>query len=178
MFLISVWDRGSLLVKWCKKNPTVLELGHELLHMLAYILRLLCLQCLDLVKKKILQDFVFIYFLFELVFIASYRLSLATDSRDYSWLQCTGFSLRCFFYCRAWALGAWASVFVAQGLSCSEACGIFPGQGLNPCTLHWQADSYPLHCQGSLLKKFFLILDHRPYGQKVGYKECFLGHRA
>ena len=28
------------------------------------------------------------------------------------------------------------------------ACGIFLDQGLNPCPLHWQAYSYPLH-QGS-----------------------------
>ena len=33
------------------------------------------------------------------------------------------------------------SVVVAHGLSCSAACGIFPDQGLNPCPLHWQADS-------------------------------------
>ena len=33
------------------------------------------------------------------------------------------------------------SVVVAHGLSCSAACGIFPGQGSNPCPLHWQADS-------------------------------------
>ena len=30
---------------------------------------------------------------------------------------------------------------VAHGPSCSEACGIFPDQGLNPCPLHWQVDS-------------------------------------
>ena len=59
MILISQGDRDSLLVKWCKQNPTVLELGHVFLHMLAYILRLLCLQFLDLVKKKILQVFCF-----------------------------------------------------------------------------------------------------------------------
>ena len=29
------------------------------------------------------------------------------------------------------------------------ACGIFPDQGLNPCPLHWQADSQPLRHQGS-----------------------------
>ena len=147
MILISQGDRDSLLVKWCKQNPTVLELGHVFLHMLAYILRLLCLQFLDLVKKKSCKFFVFIYLLFELVFSALYRLSLATESRDYSWLQCTGFSLPCFSCCRAWALGAQASVFVVQGLICSETCGIFPDQGSNPCTLHWQADSYPLHNQ-------------------------------
>ena len=36
------------------------------------------------------------------------------------------------------------SVVVAHGLGCSEACGIFLEQGLNPRPLHWQADSYPL----------------------------------
>ena len=42
-----------------------------------------------------------------------------------------------------------ASVAVAHGLSCSAACGIFLDQGSNPCSLHWQADSYPLGHQGS-----------------------------
>ena len=41
------------------------------------------------------------------------------------------------------------SVVVAHGPSCSAACGIFPDQGSNPCPLHWQADSQPLHPQGS-----------------------------
>ena len=36
------------------------------------------------------------------------------------------------------------SVIVAHGLSCSTACGIILDQELNPCPLHWQADSYPL----------------------------------
>ena len=34
------------------------------------------------------------------------------------------------------------SVVVAQGLSCSAACGTFPDQGTNLCPLHWQADSF------------------------------------
>ena len=50
--------------------------------------------------------------------------------------HCGGFSC-----CGAWALGMWASVVVARGLSCSAACGIFPDQGSNRCPLHWQADS-------------------------------------
>ena len=50
---------------------------------------------------------------------------------------------------RARALGVWAWAIVAQGLSCSAACEIFPDQGPNPCPLHWQADSQPLHHQGS-----------------------------
>ena len=41
------------------------------------------------------------------------------------------------------------SVTVAHGPSCSAACGIFPDQALNPCPLHWQADSQPLRHQGS-----------------------------
>ena len=47
---------------------------------------------------------------------------------------------------RLWRAG---SVVVAQGLSCSKACGIFPDQGSNPCPLHCQADSCPLYHQGS-----------------------------
>ena len=39
-------------------------------------------------------------------------------------------------------MGPRAPVVVGQGLSCSAACGIFPYQGLNPCLLHWQADSF------------------------------------
>ena len=41
-------------------------------------------------------------------------------------------------------------VVVVQGLSCSEACGIFPDQGLNLCLLHWQGGPLPLSQQGSL----------------------------
>ena len=33
------------------------------------------------------------------------------------------------------------SVVVVHRLSCSAACEIFPDQELNPCPLHWQADS-------------------------------------
>ena len=49
------------------------------------------------------------------------------------------------------------SVVVAHGLSCSAACGIFPDQGSNPCLLHRQADSQPLHHQGRLEATFFCI---------------------
>ena len=63
--------------------------------------------------------------------------------------------------CRVWVLGAWASVVVAPGLegpgsvvvvpglSCFSTCGMFLDQGLNPCPLHWQVDSLPLHHPGS-----------------------------
>ena len=47
-----------------------------------------------------------------------------------------------------------SSVVVVHGLSCSEARGIFPDQGLNPCRLNWQVDSYPLLHQGSPKLKY------------------------
>ena len=39
---------------------------------------------------------------------------------------------------RPWSMG---SVVEAHRLSCPEACGIFPDQGLNLSPLQWQADS-------------------------------------
>ena len=51
--------------------------------------------------------------------------------------------------------GVRASVIVTRGLSCSEACGIFPDQGSNPCLLHWQMDSLPLSSQGSPVLHFW-----------------------
>ena len=41
------------------------------------------------------------------------------------------------------------SITVVHWLSCPTACGIFPDQGSDPCSLHWQADSQPLGHQGS-----------------------------
>ena len=49
--------------------------------------------------------------------------------------------------CGSWALSTGAVAVLRP--SCSEACGIFPDQGLNPCLLHCQADSLPLDHQGS-----------------------------
>ena len=40
-------------------------------------------------------------------------------------------------------------VILGHELSCSETRGIFLDQGLNPCPLHWQADSYLQYHQGS-----------------------------
>ena len=42
--------------------------------------------------------------------------------------------------CSSWALDQVWTV-VVHGLSCSVVCGIFPDQVLNPCVLHWKADS-------------------------------------
>ena len=67
-----------------------------------------------------------------LLFVAVHGLliavaSLAAEHR----LQACGLQ-------QLWHVG---SVVVARGLSCFAACGVFPSQGLNPCPLHWQADS-------------------------------------
>ena len=51
--------------------------------------------------------------------------------------------------CGAQALGSWASAVVAHGPCCSTACRILLEQGSNQCYLHWEADAYPLHHQGS-----------------------------
>ena len=47
------------------------------------------------------------------------------------------------------------SVVVAHRFSCSAARRIFPDQGLNPCSLHWQADSCPLYHQRILVMMVF-----------------------
>ena len=72
-----------------------------------------------------------------------HRLSPAAASRGSSWSPCTAFSLR---WLLLWSTGSrvhglhWlqlaGSEVVAQGLSSSAACGIFPDQGLNLGLLH------------------------------------------
>ena len=50
---------------------------------------------------------------------------------------------------------------VAHKLSCPEACGTFPDQGSNPCSLHWQARSQPLDQQkspDSSVLKFYMFV--------------------
>ena len=54
---------------------------------------------------------------------------------------------------------------MAQGLSCTAACGVFLDQGSNLCPLQWQADSLPLDHQGSPNSSIFLnafVLGPRP----------------
>ena len=121
----------------------------------------LCLNCTEYVNPKFaltgINAFIFgfsaFYFLnfFSLliwlcwVFTAAHRLSLVAMSGGYSLLVVL------------WLLivvedGIWGvrvSVVVALGLCCPGAHGILLDQGLNPCPLHWQADSQPLDHQGS-----------------------------
>ena len=77
---------------------------------------------------------------------------------DHSSSRCTGLSLSRPLLLRGTGSRRAGSVVVAHGPSCSAACGIFPDQGSNPCPLHWQADSQPLHHQGSPFAHFLFGL--------------------
>ena len=94
--------------------------------------------------------YLFIY-LFRLcwVFVSVRGLSLVEASGGHSSSRCARLSLSRPLL--LWSAGSRraGSAVVAHGPSCSAACGIFPDQGLNPCPLHWQADSQPLRHQGS-----------------------------
>ena len=97
----------------------------------------------------------FIYFIFVCVGSSLLHVGFLQLRRAGATLLCSALASHNvgFFCCGAWALGAWASVVVAHGLqsagsvvvahrlSCFSACGIFPDQGSNPCSLHCQADS-------------------------------------
>ena len=108
-------------------------------------------------NRLFFQINLFIYLLIYLwlywVFVVACGLSLVVASGGYSSLWCTGFSLQWLLLLQSMAsrhagsvivalrLLIAGSVVVAHGLSCSAACAIFLDQGLNPCLLHWQADS-------------------------------------
>ena len=95
--------------------------------------------------------YLFIYLWLCWVFVSVRGLSLVVASGGYSSTRCTGLSLSRPLLLRSTGSRRAGSVVVAHGPSCSAACGIFPGQGSNPCALHWQADSQPLRHQGSLI---------------------------
>ena len=94
--------------------------------------------------------FFYIYFWLCWVFISVQGLSLVAASGGHSSSRCAGLSLSRPLLLRSTGSRRAGSVIVAHGSSCFVACGIFPDQGSNPCPLHWQADSQPLHHQGSL----------------------------
>ena len=94
--------------------------------------------------------YLFIYLWLCWVFVSVRGLSLVAASRGHSSPRCAGLSLSRPLLLRSTGSRRAGSVVVAHGPSCSAACGIFPDQGSNPCPLTWQADSQPLHHQGSL----------------------------
>ena len=92
------------------------------------------------------------------VFITTVGLSLVVTSSGYSPFRCPNFSLHWLLLLQSTgsrhtgfsSCSMWAQQLGHTGLvSCPTACGIFLDQGSNPCPLHWQADSYPLHHQAS-----------------------------
>ena len=108
----------------------------------------------------------FIYlFIYLFIFVLGLRfvqgLSLVAASGGHSSSRCVRLSLSRPLFLRSTGSRRAGSVVVAHGPSCSAACGIFPDQGSNPCSLHWQADSQPLRHQGSptltFCFTFFLI---------------------
>ena len=102
--------------------------------------------------------YLFIIFSFWLcwVFVSVRGLSIVAASGGHSSSRCAGLSLSRPLLLRSTGCRRAGSVVVAHGPSCSAACGIFPDQGLNPCPLHWQADSQPLRHQGSPGTEVFL----------------------
>ena len=98
---------------------------------------------------SILFIYLFIYFWLCWVFVSVRGLSLVAASGGHSSSLCAGLSLSQPLLLRSAGSRRAGSVVVAHGRSCSAVCGIFPDQGSNPCPLHWQADSQPLHHQGS-----------------------------
>ena len=93
--------------------------------------------------------YLFIYLWLCWVFVSVWGLSRVAASGGHSSSQCAGLSLSRPLLLRSTGSRRAGSVIVAHGPSCYTACGIFPDQGLNPCPLHWQADSQPLRHQGS-----------------------------
>ena len=108
--------------------------------------------------------YLFIYFWLCWVFISVRGLSPVAASGGHSSSRCMGLSLSWALLLRSTSSRRTGSVVVAHGPSCSAACGIFPGQGSNPCPLHWQADSQPLRHQGSpqvILKIDWVVEDRQ-----------------
>ena len=83
-----------------------------------------------------------IYFWLHWVFIAAHGLSLAAQA---------GFSLRWPLLLQS--MDSRRTSFSRCGSQAQLPCGMWeiPDQGLNPCPLNWQAESYPLDHQGSPL---------------------------
>ena len=99
--------------------------------------------------KKFTFFYLFIYLWLCWVFVSVWGLPLVAASGDHSSSWCAGLSPSRPLLLRSTGSRRAGSVVVVHGPSRSAACGIFPDQGLNPCPLHWQADSQPLRHQGS-----------------------------
>ena len=93
--------------------------------------------------------FIYLFIWLCWVFVSVRGLSLVAASGGHPSSRCAGLSLSRPLLLQSTGSRRAGSVVVAHGPRCSEACGIFPDLGSNPCLLHWQADSQPLRHQGS-----------------------------
>ena len=104
--------------------------------------------------------YLFIYLWLCWVFVSLRGLSPVAASGGHSSSRRAGLSLSRPLLLRSTGSRRAGSAIVAHGPSRSAACGIFPDQGSNLCSLHWQADSQPLRHQGSppdtFLSRYFL----------------------
>ena len=127
-------------------------------------------------NTKIFFFYLLIYVWLCWVFVSVRGLSLIAASGDHSSSRCVGLSLSRPLLLQSTGSRRAGSVAVAHGPSCYAACGIFPDQGLNPCPLHWQADSQPLCHQGSpkIFKNTFMcVLEGMVFALFGKYKKMF-----
>ena len=108
------------------------------------------------------------------VLTAAPGLSLAAASRGYSAVVLHDFSLWGFSCCRAHALGCAGSVAVVHGLSCLEACGIFPDQGSNLCPPALQGRFLIPEPQGKFHISVFKTNDYVLHCPGLGVLACFM----
>ena len=105
--------------------------------------------------------FIYYFYFWPCWVFASVRgLSPVAASGGHSSSRCAGLSPSRPLLSRSTGSRRSGSAVVAHGPSRSAACGILPDQGLNPCPLHWQADSQPLRHQGSPQTWIFILLIH------------------
>ena len=117
-----------------------------------------------------------VYFCLHQVSVTAYRFSsfcqrgllFVVHCRDF-WMQSTSSRHTGFSSCHRWALerrfpchmrALEHRLRLHMGLNCSATSGIFSDQGSNLCPLHWQADSYALHHQGSSILLFYQLCKH------------------
>ena len=156
-------------------------------------LQLLPLMTTILLSVSMNQGFKFYWFLFLAVLGCWLQHSGFSDYGEWGLLpSCCAQTPHCggFSHCRAWAQGhvgsavaapalsSTGSTAVAHRFSYSVACGIFPDQGLNPCLLHWQADSLPLSHRRSPKYVFFFRFHISEIIRVFLFRTCFTKHNV
>ena len=155
-----------------RKYPSPL-LPKYILHPTSFLLLAIshCMGILYSWKFFFFLNYLFIYLWLCWVFISVQGPSPVVASGGHSSSWCVGLSLSRPLLLQSTGSRRAGSVIVAHGPRCSAACGIFPDQGLNPCPLHWQADSQPLRHQGSPME----ILNSQVCELLQGYSLCLTG---